>query len=368
MLYNKLLSDEAVNWFTSNHYIVNGKFKLSTRFNAKMSGTDLKHGQDQGTAGACLRRDGFLNDSDYPATDTMTYAEYYQEIPGNLKAKAQKAKWFIDNNYHWVTSKTDFPDALLDAPVQVATEVCAGWDGGGIVEKCSGQPIQHCTLIYRIDILGNYEDFDQYTPFQQLLAPDYELNYNMQFITSQKSMCLRIEMQGSNVMNLQKNLRKLGYVIGVDGVFGIKTASVVKTFQLQYNLSADGIAGPITLNKINEVLSVTSETIPQIINRVATAQGVDATLALEVARAESGLNPKSTLYNKSSKSTDRGLYQWNSVYHSEIPDAVAFDPEGSCLLFCKAVLSGNLHAYWSASQPVWSKRVAPAVLKKYCII
>lgn len=52
---------------------------------------------------------------------------------------------------------------------------------------------------------------------------------------------------------------------------------------------------------------------------------------------------------------DRGLFQWNSHYHPEITDEIAFNPEKNARLGCKAIKAGKVHAYWSASEPCWNK-------------
>ena len=57
---------------------------------------------------------------------------------------------------------------------------------------------------------------------------------------------------GTNVKNLQKKLKELGYYSGtVDGDYGTGTENAVKKFQRAKGLSADGVAGPSTLKAIN---------------------------------------------------------------------------------------------------------------------
>ena len=53
---------------------------------------------------------------------------------------------------------------------------------------------------------------------------------------------------GTEVKNIQKVLKKLGYYTGtVDGVYGTKTKKAVTQFQRDCALTADGICGPKTL-------------------------------------------------------------------------------------------------------------------------
>lgn len=63
---------------------------------------------------------------------------------------------------------------------------------------------------------------------------------------------LRLKMDGADVADLQTNLKNLGYNVGIiDGKFGTKTEAAVKAFQSANGLTADGIAGPLTQEKIN---------------------------------------------------------------------------------------------------------------------
>ena len=59
----------------------------------------------------------------------------------------------------------------------------------------------------------------------------------------------------NQVINLQKNLKKLGYDAGTaDGIYGTKTKEAVKKFQKANGLTVDGIAGSKTLAKIKKKL------------------------------------------------------------------------------------------------------------------
>lgn len=57
--------------------------------------------------------------------------------------------------------------------------------------------------------------------------------------------------RGTEVRNIQTRLKEWGYYSGaVDGIYGTKTRDAVKAFQRKHGLTADGIAGPATLEKI----------------------------------------------------------------------------------------------------------------------
>lgn len=94
-----------------------------------------------------------------------------------------------------------------------------------------------------------------------------------------------------------------------------------------------------------------SETVEQIIRRIAKEEGVDADLAVRVAKCESGLNP-AAIHKNPQGSVDRGLFQINSRWHKEVSDETAFDIERSTQFFCKAFKEGHL-SWWNASKKCW---------------
>lgn len=249
LLATNQLPDEALWFFHQGNYIVNGSFQLSARFNAKVNGTDKLKGQYLNAVGDSIRIVGILPKADYDMTDEMSFEDYYGPVPMALFEKAKKFLWFIDPKYQWV-GKKDFPSVLSVSPVQVATEICYGWDSGQTVQKCSGQPLQHATVIYHQDVLGNWLDFDHYYPFKQLLAADYEFPLNVQYVALVKPLVLRKGMHGSNVLQLQKYLNKLGFKVLEDSDFGPKTEIAVISFQNKSALKADGKAGPLTMAKL----------------------------------------------------------------------------------------------------------------------
>lgn len=58
----------------------------------------------------------------------------------------------------------------------------------------------------------------------------------------------RLGSRGDEVRQIQKKLKELGFFNGtVDGIYGVKTQSAVRSFQKSVGLTADGIAGPKTL-------------------------------------------------------------------------------------------------------------------------
>lgn len=363
---NNMCSDEFKNFLTQHGYIQNNKVKFSVRFSAKMNGTDITMGQYQTVAGDSTRAVGLAPDTLWQTNAFMNFNDYYTPPPLSLQTLAQQILWFITINYQGVP-QTGLSEALKALPVQVATEVCPGWDSGAVVPKCSGQPIQHCTMLYGQDDQGNWLDFDSYKPWLQSLASDYELNYNLQYIVTLKPLMLRQGMNGMDVETLQQKLNSLGYLLTTDGSFGPLTKAGVIDFQTKNGLTPDGIVGPLTLDKIQTLLSdKEASSLPGIITAVCVSEGVEPELALAVAGCEGGMNPHAINKNNNG-SIDRGLYQFNNEYHPEITDEMAFDPAQATKLFCAAVKNKELHIFWSASQHCWGPKVAPAILAKYGI-
>lgn len=268
-LKNNLFSDEALNFFNSNHYIQNGVFHFSSRFNAKLNGTEGK-GNYLNTVADDIRRDGLLADYDWTVTDTMSDTLFFTDIPIGLFQRARKALWFLNVQYQFVTVKDILPSLLL-APLQVTSEICPGWDSGQIVKSCNGFPLSHATMIYGT-VMGNLRDMDHYPPYFKTLAPDYEFPFNLQYVVTLKPIALRNGMTGMNVLKLQQDLNKLGFGLKEDGDFGNRTQTAVFSIQNKTGLKADGIAGSLTLQKIKEL--ITPHTILDAIIQVES-QGND---------------------------------------------------------------------------------------------
>ncbi len=66
---------------------------------------------------------------------------------------------------------------------------------------------------------------------------------------------LQLNSKGDDVKLLQQQLSDLGYLLVVDGIFGVNTLNVVKQFQADHQLFIDGKVGPNTQNVINTLLN-----------------------------------------------------------------------------------------------------------------
>lgn len=98
---------------------------------------------------------------------------------------------------------------------------------------------------------------------------------------------IRKGSKGGNVIELQSALVKLGYGIGpcgIDGDFGSATSAAVEQFQLEHQLTVDGICGPKTwaaLEKALEVFDKPAE--PITITYTVMIPGLDLTQAQALA-------------------------------------------------------------------------------------
>lgn len=64
-------------------------------------------------------------------------------------------------------------------------------------------------------------------------------------------MTLRINSRGTQVVQLQRELKAAGFNPGsADGAFGNNTLKAVKAYQKRYGLGVDGVVGPRTWNKL----------------------------------------------------------------------------------------------------------------------
>ncbi len=68
------------------------------------------------------------------------------------------------------------------------------------------------------------------------------------------SASMRLGSGGERVAELQRALRGLGYSLIVDGDFGPATKAAVARFQADQGLTADGVAGPVTLGRIQAMI------------------------------------------------------------------------------------------------------------------
>ena len=99
---------------------------------------------------------------------------------------------------------------------------------------------------------------------------------------------LQVGDRGDEVRRLQEELARYGYYEGdIDGVYGNQTRRAVEQFQYQHGLSADGMAGRITLTVLYESGQVR-------MSPTAVTPAPSATSSLSVALTEMPATPAAT--------------------------------------------------------------------------
>lgn len=101
-----------------------------------------------------------------------------------------------------------------------------------------------------------------------------------------KTTTLSSGMSGSKVKELQEKLIKLGYSCGdrgADGDYGAKTADAVRKFQRNYGngLAIDGIAGPKTLEAIDNTMKSKSKKVKVTANVLNIRSGAGTNYAIK---------------------------------------------------------------------------------------
>jgi hypothetical protein len=74
-------------------------------------------------------------------------------------------------------------------------------------------------------------------------------------VTLASEAALKLGDTGQAVVNLQKALATLGFDVVADGKFGPGTEAAVKDFQQSNDLTADGVVGAATVEKLNQALA-----------------------------------------------------------------------------------------------------------------
>ena len=122
------------------------------------------------------------------------------------------------------------------------------------------------------------------------------------------STVLRHGDKGDQVRAMQKRLVALGYLKAADGIYGIQTYNAVTAFQKRNGLKADGVAGAMTLNRLNSTAAV-------------AAAGTAATPAPAVQQVASFKAPSA------SEVRNANWYSEIRARAKAMPNVVIYDPD-----------------------------------------
>lgn len=104
---------------------------------------------------------------------------------------------------------------------------------------------------------------------------------------------LREGSQGQFVREVQQDLIRAGFALprfGADGVYGEETETAVMRFQRRYGLAVDGLVGPNTLSKLNEVLGASQPSNEFTLPTGVLRQGDEGTEVRQLQRALQQIN------------------------------------------------------------------------------
>lgn len=169
-------------------------------------------------------------------------------------------------------------------------------------------------------------------------------------------------VRSEHVLQLQEQLSDLGYFdAGMTGYYGSITKSAVREFQQAQGLSADGVAGPATLNRLNKKAKAEGETLRQLAKlihgeaRGESFEGQVAVGAVVMNRVHSDLFPSSiskVIFQKGQfTAVDDGQFNTKPTatsYKAARKALNGVDPTNGALYYYNPKIATSL---WSKSRP-----------------
>ncbi len=164
-LANGGFTQNQIKVLTDLGFIVNGKFDISIRFVATVSGTDHT-GNSQNAVAEAVRKNGLLPNSDWASSPTMDWNTHYAPIPQNLLDKAKKILDILNFQYAWVVQDqspvSDYRDInqiiakeILQAPLQFTSPLCPSYQtrsNGNPIATCGSMNVVHAMMIKKLKL------------------------------------------------------------------------------------------------------------------------------------------------------------------------------------------------------------------------
>nr|WP_236642197.1 MULTISPECIES: cell wall hydrolase [unclassified Paenibacillus] len=169
-------------------------------------------------------------------------------------------------------------------------------------------------------------------------------------------------VRGEHVLQLQEQLSELGYFkAGLTGYYGSITKGAVRKFQQAQGLSADGIAGPATLNRLNKKAAAQGNALRQLAKlihgeaRGESFEGQVAVGAVVLNRVHSNAFPSSipkVIFQKGQfTAIDDGQFNTKPTqtsYQAARKALNGTDPTNGALYYYNPKIATSL---WSKSRP-----------------
>lgn len=206
-LSNGDFSADEIKWLTDNKYIVNGKFDISIRALAKMSGTTTS-GNSQNAVAECARTQGLVPNSFWPSDVSMDWVAHYLPVPQFCLDLAQQFLKYVQLPYEWLitdaNSVADYKEInqqisyhLRQAPLQFTCPLCPSYDQKFPLEKdtaissCGYTNVVHAMMIWALKNIDGFLDRvvrDSYPPYDILFANNYPMPYILKIVASPVTM------------------------------------------------------------------------------------------------------------------------------------------------------------------------------------
>lgn len=147
---------------------------------------------------------------------------------------------------------------------------------------------------------------------------------------------------GEDVKELQKALNNVGFSLDVDGKFGAKTQSAVKSYQKNRGLSVDGIVGNNTWTSLSS--SITNNNTTDIKPAISTGENATTEPSVEIKRPE---------YKKSEAvvSAENNLNNWEQNKPGEFSSKYSDEIES----VLKSILSREKFNYNINADPLYNQ-------------
>ena len=206
ILDTELLMRELGDWF------VNGKFNGSDRALAKMSGT-TERGNWLNKVAHTVHKTGIVPQKAWVNDLGEGYKreQYYAEIPQEIQDLGLKFLKYFDIDYEWVpVNEASIKKHLRQAPLQAASPTCPSWHTRGPVQDCGKRTSTHAWTLTGYDDLIHY--YDQYPPYDKLMAPNFYISALMKVLLTPKSNILK-------KINPEESMLKLYKVKGKSTVY-----------------------------------------------------------------------------------------------------------------------------------------------------